>query len=77
MTVNILFFGRLADVTGKTGISMDNVKDTDALHAELQALYPALGKLNYLTAVERTVITANTPLHDQVTVALLPPFSGG
>lgn len=77
MKVNILFFGRLADVTGNARISMEDVKDTDALHAELQARYPELGKLNYLTAVDRTVITANTTLHDQVTVALLPPFSGG
>jgi len=77
MKVSVLLFGRLADITGKGNISLKNVTDTDDLNRQLQVLYPELSKLNYLTAVEKEVITENKKLQDNMTVALLPPFSGG
>ena len=77
MRINILFFGRLADVTGKNSIELDGIVDTEELKRRLTDMYPGLAQLNYLTAVEREVITANIKLEDKVTVALLPPFSGG
>jgi len=77
MQINILFFGRLADITGKGNISLENIADTNDLNQKLQNLYPELSNLNYLTAVEKEVITENTKLQDNMTIALLPPFSGG
>lgn len=77
MKVSVLFFGRLADITGKGNISLENVADTHDLNQQLQVLYPELTKLNYLIAVEKEVITENRKLQDNMTIALLPPFSGG
>jgi len=77
MKVSVLLFGRLADITGKSNIALENVADTDDLNWQLQVLYPELTKLNYLTAVDKEVITENRKLQDNMTVALLPPFSGG
>jgi molybdopterin synthase sulfur carrier subunit len=77
MKVNILFFGRLADATGKSTVTLENVADTDDLDKQLKVLYPGLTKLNYLTAVEREVVSENRKLENNMTIALLPPFSGG
>ncbi len=77
MKVNILFFGRLADITGTSSTSIENVADTNELQKELITLYPGLAQLNYLTAVEKEVIKGNKALRNDMTVALLPPFSGG
>jgi molybdopterin synthase sulfur carrier subunit len=77
MKINILFFGRLADITGTSSKSIENVADTDELNKKLITLYPGLAELNYLTAVDKEVISGNKKLGNNMTVALLPPFSGG
>jgi molybdopterin synthase sulfur carrier subunit len=77
MKVNVLLFGRLADITGKGNISLENVADTNDVILQLRAIYPELAELNFLTAVEKELITENKKLEDNMTVALLPPFSGG
>jgi molybdopterin synthase sulfur carrier subunit len=77
MRINVLLFGRLADITGKATISVENVADTDELVHQLQDSFPELSDLKYLVAVDREVIKENRKLHENMTVALLPPFSGG
>ena len=77
MKVNILLFGQLTDITGTETISMQDIIDTNSLVEILQQTYPALLNSKYLVAVNKKVISANTVLTDNCTVALLPPFSGG
>jgi molybdopterin synthase sulfur carrier subunit len=77
MNVNILFFGQLTDLTGAESISMTDIIDTNSMMEALQQAYPALVNSKYLVAVNKKVISANTTLTDNCTVALLPPFSGG
>lgn len=77
MQVNIILFGYMTDITGSNRISMENVADTDQLINRLHELYPAMKDSRYLIAVEKQVISANTRLEDNHTVAILPPYAGG
>ena len=76
LAVNIIIFGQLTDITGSS-LSLDNITDTDKLVRELNKLYPALADKKYVVAVDKQVVTTNTVLTNNNTVALLPPFSGG
>jgi molybdopterin converting factor small subunit len=75
--MQILTFGQIAEFTGSSELVLDTVPDTDTLRATLAAQYPDLAKIRYAVAVDKQVITGNTPLTEQSIVALLPPFSGG
>jgi sulfur-carrier protein len=77
MKVNILLFGQLTDITGADTITLEDVADTDNLVLTLHKSYPALINSKYAIAVEKKIITENTLLTNNCTVALLPPFSGG
>jgi len=76
MPVNIIIFGRLADIAGSS-LALENVADTNTLVKELHILYPALADAKYLIAVNKKVVNENTSLTENSIVALLPPFSGG
>ncbi|HET9825179.1 MAG TPA: MoaD/ThiS family protein [Chitinophagaceae bacterium] len=76
MPVNIIVFGQLADVTGSS-LSLDDITDTDNLLRQLNKRYPELADKKYVVAVDKRVVTSNTVLTNNNTVALLPPFSGG
>ena len=77
MKVNLLPFGRITEIIGINPVVDEAVVDTDSLITLLRQLYPALTESKFLIAVDKKVINENTPLHDNCTVALLPPFSGG
>jgi molybdopterin synthase sulfur carrier subunit len=76
MTVNIILFGRLADLAGDA-IVLEEVPDTDSLVKVLHKNYPALADTRYAIAVDTQLINENTILNKNSVVALLPPFSGG
>ena len=77
MKINILLFGQLVDITGTDTIVVENMVDTNALVNSLHRNFPALSHSKYLISVDKKIISANTLLEDNCTVALLPPFSGG
>lgn len=77
MQVQIIIFGQLTDITGKSGLILHDISDTDTLIQALQKMYPALADSKYAIALDKKVILKNTILTDNSTIALLPPFSGG
>ena len=77
MEINILAFGQIADITGINSWKEQDITGTDSLKKKLQDRYPLLRDLNYVIAVDKTIVQGDTLLQDQVTVALLPPYSGG
>jgi molybdopterin converting factor small subunit len=77
MQVNILLFGKLAEITGSKNITIENVQDTDQLLKQLNTQYPGLSEATFLVAVDKQVISGNTVLKDKNMVALLPPYAGG
>ena len=76
MPVNIIIFGRLADIA-ESSLALENVADTNTLVKELHILYPDLADAKYVIAVNKKVVNENTSLTENSIVALLPPFSGG
>lgn len=77
MEINLLAFGQIAEITGKSTWKMTGIKDTNILIKKLEELFPVLVKMKYSIAVNKKVIQENTVLNDNDTIALLPPFSGG
>lgn len=77
MEISILLFGQLTDITGTDTVTLENIVDTDHLISTLHETYPALVLSKYVIAVNKKVISENTILLNNCTVALLPPFSGG
>lgn len=77
MQVNVILFGLLKDLAGKGNIILENVADTESLVAILYEKYPAMVNKKFIIAVDKQVVSKNTVLTDNSTIALMPPFSGG
>ena len=77
MKINLLFFGQVADITGKTAWKISGVKNTADLNQRLAENFPSLQSIKYSIAVNKKVVQENTELNNEDTVAILPPFSGG
>jgi len=77
MKVTILLFGQLTDIARADTVTLEDINDTDGLMARLNKSYPELTRSKYIVAVNKKVISGNTFLTNNCTVALLPPFSGG
>ncbi len=77
MALKIILFGQLADITGNSTLEVEDVADTHALQQKIQTCFPVLANTKYRVAVDKKMVTENTLLSNQSTVALLPPFSGG
>jgi molybdopterin synthase sulfur carrier subunit len=77
MEINLLAFGQIAEITGKSAWKISGVKDTNSLINNLEEEFPALVKMKYSIALNKKVIQENTTINDGDTIALLPPFSGG
>ena len=75
--MQLLFFGSLADIAGKTDFDMSGIKDTNQLKEKIFGEFPALSRHSFLVAVNKKVQNSNVELKEGDVVALLPPFSGG
>ncbi len=79
--VNVLFFGRLKEVTGRSQESSELANSTDiaSLFAQYAARFPQLQQ--YRTSVvpscNQEFAPWNTTLRNGDEVAFLPPVSGG
>ena len=71
-----MLFGQLAEIAGDS-LTVDNPGDTNSLIAVLQSTYPALADMQYIIAVNKEVVSANTILKNGSVIAIMPPFSGG
>lgn len=77
MEINILAFGKIADIAAAREWKMKEVQSTADVRQQMEAAYPELSGMRYLLAIDKKIITSDTPLHEGAEVALLPPFSGG
>ncbi|MFM2393697.1 MAG: hypothetical protein RLZZ546_1679 [Bacteroidota bacterium] len=75
--LQILVFGQLTDVFGKSEINLDFVPKVIDIKSSLIQSYPALKEKTYVVAVNNKVVDDQTEINDGSTIALLPPFSGG
>ncbi|NQX77983.1 MoaD/ThiS family protein [Gilvibacter sp.] len=78
MELTLKYFGRIAELTGKTEeIRSAAVETVDELDSVLRREYPGLSMATYSIAVDHEIVKPSFPLKSKVEVALLPPFSGG
>ncbi len=76
MQINIIIFGQLCELLGEN-LVLNDINDTDSLITVLNKKYSGLMDTKYIIAVNKKLITGNTLLMDNSTVALMPAFSGG
>jgi molybdopterin converting factor small subunit len=77
MTVKVLFFGVLSDVTG-TGIKFyDDVKSIEHLKLRTSDDFPEIFHYNFQVSLNNEIIESDAPLTDGDEIAFLPPFAGG
>ncbi len=74
--VNVLLFGRLAEICGQSSFFFD-MADTDTINEKLRNDFPELQQLSFAVAVNQILISRNTALKNGDEVALMPPYSGG
>ena len=77
MPIHLTLFGQLTDLTHSSRITIPDVPDTDTLQKILIEQYPDFSGKKFAVAVDKQIVTTNTPLTEHSMVALLPPFSGG
>jgi sulfur-carrier protein len=77
MQVHLTLFGQLADITGRTEMTLHDIPDTETLINTLIEMYPLMANVKYAIALNKKVIKGNTNLIGDNNIALLPPFSGG
>jgi sulfur-carrier protein len=75
--MEIILFGQLADIAGSSRIEIEPAKNTHELSHLLETRYPALAGVRYIIAVNKQLVTEQTLLQGNETIALMPPFSGG
>lgn len=75
--MDILVFGQLREVLGNSIVPVEQALDSDQLLAQLMEQYPSLKNYTFRIAVEGKMINGNVPLVPGMSIALLPPFSGG
>ncbi|MFM7023383.1 MAG: MoaD/ThiS family protein [Flavobacteriales bacterium] len=76
-TINILAFGRVAEILGASSLELPHVPSVNELKRILEEKFPALMLTKYAIAVDKKLITADAVITASANIALLPPFSGG
>lgn len=80
MKILIKYFGLIMDLTTKKEevFELDfNEISAEELKKILIQKYPQLEKIVYKIAVNEVIISENTKIQHNDTIALLPPFAGG
>ena len=77
MEIQLLAFGQIAEITGKSAWKMAALQNTDELIKIIEEEFPAMVKMKYSIAVNKKMIQENIALNPNDAIALLPPFSGG
>ena len=73
----VLLFGVLAEVAGKSKTVVRSSGDLDSLMESLYTDYPRFREYNFRVSVNHRIVKDNITLSEGDEVALLPPFAGG
>lgn len=77
MKTRILFFGQLTDISGCASVELEVPETVFALKKVLFERYPLLGQSKFMIAINNRMALDETQIDENVTIALMPPFSGG
>ena len=77
MNIEIISFGKIAELISSQKMQISDIKDTDELQTYLENSYPALSGMKYKLALNKNIIQSTQKIKDQDVIAIMPPFSGG
>lgn len=77
MELEIITFGKIAEVIDNQRLQVTNLSTTDELKLYLEKSFPLLSKMNYKLAINKNIVQENSDLKNNDIVAIMPPFSGG
>jgi len=77
MSIEIIFFGQLADKTGCSNLVLDNPGNINTLTKLMKIQYPNLATAKFIIAVNNKIVLQNEPIEENSKLAFMPPFSGG
>ena len=77
MELEIISFGKIAEVIQSQQLKIPDVSNTEELKIYLEKSFPLLSKMKYKLALNKTIVQENLELKNNDTVAIMPPFSGG
>ncbi|MFT7588532.1 MAG: molybdopterin converting factor small subunit [Limisphaerales bacterium] len=79
MAIQILFFGSITEVTGKSQHTLDCPRDANVhvIDNLLLAKWPALAEFKYRISVNEELASSAQLVKDGDELAILPPFAGG
>jgi len=75
--INILAFGKIAEITGSPSWEEEDVEDAAALEQRLRKRFPGMENIPFVIAIDKIKARPDDRVPVGATVALLPPFSGG
>jgi molybdopterin synthase sulfur carrier subunit len=77
MSINVLFFGVLSEVTGTAFTVYENVKSIEHLKLRVSDDYPEFVHYSYQVSINNELQDGDSELKDGDEIAFLPPFAGG
>ncbi len=77
MNIKVLYFGVIADITGKQEDSFSEFASVKNLLNFLENRFPDLKRSKYQISVNQEIKKEEFIFNNNDEVALLPPFSGG
>jgi molybdopterin synthase sulfur carrier subunit len=79
MSINILYFGMLAEITGQTSEFWPGKENMTVgeLKEQLSKKYPQMREKKFKIAVNQQIGNDQTVISLPSEIALLPPFAGG
>jgi len=77
MELQIISFGKIAEFLSSQQLNVSEIKDTNQLKSYLENAFPQLATMKYKLAVNKVLVQENTPINNNDSVAIMPPFSGG
>lgn len=78
MKLNITYFGMIAEIVNCSTeiIEIDYVKSCNFRHL-IEEKYPKISKIEYKIAINQQIMDSIETNHNELEIALLPPFAGG
>ncbi len=77
MSIEIIFFGQLTDITACTSIEMENPGSVSQIKKAMFQQFPALIHSKFTIALNNKIVQDEEIILDNSKIAFMPPFSGG
>lgn len=74
--VKVLYFGTAQEAAGKADEVL-RADDSSSLRNQIMTKYPAMARIPFRMALNKTILKENSGLKESDIVAILPPFQGG